>query len=70
MAAGAGRRWVVERTFAWISKHRRTVCDYEHRPVYQTLTESTRLGRPDYTTETYRADSAGARPSRPASRPR
>jgi len=24
------RRWVVERTFAWISKHRRTVRDYEH----------------------------------------
>jgi transposase len=23
------RRWVVERTFAWISKHRRTVRDYE-----------------------------------------
>ena len=27
------RRWVVERTFAWISKHRRTVRDYEHLPV-------------------------------------
>ena len=26
------RRWVVERTFAWISKHRRTVRDYEHLP--------------------------------------
>jgi transposase len=24
------RRWVVERTFAWISKHRRTVRDYEY----------------------------------------
>ena len=24
------RRWVVERTFAWISKHRRTTRDYEH----------------------------------------
>jgi len=24
------RRWVVERTFAWISKYRRTVRDYEH----------------------------------------
>ena len=24
------RRWVVERTFAWISKHRRTVRDYGH----------------------------------------
>jgi transposase len=27
------RRWVVERTFAWISKHRRTVRDYEHLPA-------------------------------------
>jgi putative transposase len=26
------RRWVVERTFAWISKHRRTVRDYERLP--------------------------------------
>jgi putative transposase len=26
------RRWVVERTFAWISKHRRTTRDYEHLP--------------------------------------
>jgi len=27
------RRWVVERTFAWISKHRRTVRDYELLPA-------------------------------------
>jgi transposase len=27
------RRWIVERTFAWISKHRRTVRDYEHLPA-------------------------------------
>jgi transposase len=27
------RRWVVERAFAWISKHRRTTRDYEHLPV-------------------------------------
>ena len=27
------RRWVVERTFAWISKHRRTARDYEHLPA-------------------------------------
>ena len=27
------RRWVVERTFAWISKHRRTVRDYECLPA-------------------------------------
>jgi len=24
------RRWVAERTFAWISKHRRTTRDYVH----------------------------------------
>jgi transposase len=28
------RRWVVERTFAWISKHRRTVRDYERLPEH------------------------------------
>ena len=27
------RRWVAERTFAWISKHRRTVRDYEQLPA-------------------------------------
>ena len=27
------RRWVVERTFAWISKHRRSVRDYERLPA-------------------------------------
>lgn len=26
------RRWVVERTYAWITKHRRCVRDYETRP--------------------------------------
>jgi transposase len=26
------RRWVVERTFAWFSRHRRTVRDYERLP--------------------------------------
>jgi putative transposase len=26
------RRWVVERTFAWLMKHRRLVRDYEHLP--------------------------------------
>ncbi|MET8870816.1 IS5 family transposase [Nocardia sp. NPDC004604] len=26
------RRWVVERTYAWITKHRRCVLDYETRP--------------------------------------
>jgi transposase len=28
------RRWVVERTFAWIAKHRRTVRDHEPLPVH------------------------------------
>lgn len=28
------RRWVVERTFAWISKHRRCVRDYEALPEH------------------------------------
>jgi len=27
------RRWVVERTFAWISKHRRATRDYERLPA-------------------------------------
>src|SRR6476646_4920083 len=27
------RRWVVARTFAWISRHRRTVRDHEHLPA-------------------------------------
>jgi transposase len=27
------RRWVVERTFAWISKHRRTTRDHERLPA-------------------------------------
>jgi transposase len=27
------RRWVVEQTFAWISKHRRTVRDYQRLPA-------------------------------------
>ena len=26
------RRWVVERTLAWITRHRRTVRDYERLP--------------------------------------
>jgi transposase len=27
-------RWVVERTFGWITKHRRTVRDYERLPAH------------------------------------
>jgi len=26
------RRWVVERTFGWLLRHRRLVRDYERRP--------------------------------------
>lgn len=48
------RRWVVERTFAWISKHRRCVRDYETRPdsheamiyIAMIMTMSRRLARP------------------------
>jgi transposase len=32
------RRWVVERTFAWITRHRRTVRDYEHLPASHEVT--------------------------------
>ena len=28
------RRWVVERTLAWITRHRRTVRDYERLPAH------------------------------------
>jgi transposase len=48
------RRWVVERTFGWITKHRRCVRDYETRPdhheamVYIAMIAvmSRRLARP------------------------
>ncbi|MFG2043977.1 transposase, partial [Dactylosporangium sp. NPDC048998] len=47
------RRWVVERTFAWISKHRRCVRDYETKPdhheamiyIAMIMTMSRRLAR-------------------------
>ncbi len=45
------RRWVVERTFAWISKKRRRVRDYETRPdhheamVHIAMIMSRRLAR-------------------------
>ena len=47
------RRWVVERTFAWISKYRRCVRDYETRPdhheamiyIAMIMTMSRRLAR-------------------------
>jgi hypothetical protein len=28
------RRWVVERTLSWITRHRRTVRDYERQPAH------------------------------------
>ncbi|WP_062993998.1 IS5 family transposase [Nocardia anaemiae] len=48
------RRWVVERSFAWISKHRRCVRDYETLPtnheamvyIAMIMTMSRRLTRP------------------------
>jgi transposase len=46
------RRWVVERTFTWISKHRRCVRDYETKPDHEAIiyivmimNMSRRLGR-------------------------
>jgi transposase len=47
------RRWVVERTLAWISKHRRCVRDYETLPAHSEamvyiamiMTQSRRLAR-------------------------
>lgn len=47
------RRWVVERTFAWISKYRRCVRDYETLPTHHVamvqiamiMTMSRRLAR-------------------------
>jgi transposase len=47
------RRWVVERTFAWISKHRRCIRDYETLPAHHEamvhismiMTMSRRLAR-------------------------
>jgi transposase len=47
------RRWVVERTLAWITRCRRTVRDYERLPAHHetvvywamTITMTRRLGR-------------------------
>jgi transposase len=47
------RRWVVERTFGWITKHRRCVRDYETLPAHHEamvtiamiMTMSRRLAR-------------------------
>ena len=48
------RRWVVERTLAWITRHRRTVRDYERLAAHHEtiiywamiITMSRRLARP------------------------
>jgi transposase len=58
------RRWVVERTFAWISKHRRTVRDYERLPASHeamilwamTALMTRRLTQPSHLSNTYLAN--------------
>src|SRR5206468_5129541 len=55
------RRWVVERTFAWISKHRRTVRDYERLPASHeamilwamTALMACRLAQPSHLSNTH-----------------
>ena len=55
------RRWVVERTFAWISKHRRTVRDYERLPASHeamilwamTALMARRLAQPSHLSNTH-----------------
>jgi transposase len=57
------RRWVVERTFAWISKHRRTVRDYERLPASHeamilwamTALMTRRLAQPSHLSNTHLA---------------
>jgi transposase len=38
------RRWVVERTLAWISRHRRTVRDYERLPDHHASRSRSTVG--------------------------
>jgi transposase len=62
------RRWVVERTFAWISKHRRTVRDHERLPASHeamilwamTALMASRLAQPAHLSNTH---IAGLRPT-------
>ncbi len=62
------RRWVVERTFAWISKHRRTVRDYERLPASHeamimwamTALMARRLARPAHLSGTHLGPAAAA----------
>jgi transposase len=57
------RRWVVERTFAWISKHRRTTRDYERLPASHeamilwamTALMACRLAQPTHLSNTHLA---------------
>ena len=64
------RRWVVERTFAWISKHRRTVRDYERLPASHeamilwamTALMAGRLAQPDHLSNTHQGAAAAAPP--------
>jgi transposase len=61
------RRWVVERTFAWISKHRRTVRDYECLPASHEAMilwamialMACRLAQPAHLSNAHLADRAG-----------
>ena len=51
------RRWVVERTFAWISKHRRITRDYERLPAsarsHDLVGHDCRLAQPDHLSNTH-----------------
>jgi transposase len=66
------RRWVVERTFAWISKHRRTVRDYEHLPASHeamilwamTALMTRRLAQPAELPDAHLAGAVVSRPRR------
>jgi len=70
------RRWVVERTFAWISKHRRTVRDYERLPPSHearilwamTALMASRLAQPAHLPNTHLAIRKSQQPS-PTFRP-
>jgi len=72
------RRWVVERTFAWISKHRRTVRDYERLPASHeamilwamTALMASRLTQPAHLSNTHLGPSAAEQRERPGRHPR
>jgi putative transposase len=62
------RRWVVERTFSWISRCRRTVRDYERRPEHHAamvqwamvIVMTRRLARKRASTNTPSATNSGS----------